>query len=551
MAHPPNQKHLFELLQDDQEPFLLQDYIADRRCQIIRTRVQAKHQYCYSSASLQQPPGAVKKRRPISRNLARSACFLSFSADSPVSGDPRKSPLCFPKSPVIGSPAAAAVRRSKTASLLLEAALRISQKKQQQQQRSSAKARNGGIFGSLLRRITQGRRKGGKIDGGESGKVSVKDVLRWDFQDSPSAKSSKSKSSSPSLRNGRTGRGGCETTAPGSTGPNSAVWSESTNADLDLDGCSSAGRSSCCLSDEEEMEFVNEIMEFASSDNKQFCESPFRFVLQTSPSSSGCRTPDFSSPAASPIRLKAEGNENNSDGESLKKLKQQAGNEEEAEEEKEQCSPVSVLDPLFADDDEDDYCDDDQTQDDGFDMECSFAFVQRAKHQLLQKLRRFERLAELDPIELEKLMLEHDDEEEEEETEEIEEGEDEKSQFVIDELSRSSFQCIPRDMKRLVSDLIDEEERGSIRNNNVSGASEDAAARRVCKRFESWKDVESNTIEMMVEQDFVRSEGEWRGNRDEVSDAAIEIEVAIFGLLAEELAEELLLLTQGGGPLMV
>ncbi|CAL1398350.1 unnamed protein product [Linum trigynum] len=148
-------------------------------------------------------------------------------------------------------------------------------------------------------------------------------------------------------------------------------------------------------------------------------------------------------------------------------------------------------------------------------------------------------------------MLEHDDEEEEEETEEIEEGEDEKSQFVIDELSRSSFQCIPRDMKRLVSDLIDEEERGSIRNNNVSGASEDAAARRVCKRFESWKDVESNTIEMMVEQDFVRSEGEWRGNRDEVSDAAIEIEVAIFGLLAEELAEELLLLTQGGGPLMV
>ncbi|CAI0408066.1 unnamed protein product [Linum tenue] len=508
MAHPPNPKHLFELLQDDQEPFLLENYIADRRCQIIQTRVQSNHHHSSSN---------LKKRRPISRNLARSACFLSFAAESPVP----KSPLCFPRSPVVGSPASA-LHRSKTASLLLEAALRISQKHQQR----SGKARNGGIFGSLLRRLTQGRRKGGnKIDGGESGRVSVKDVLRWDFNDSPSA------------------------------GPCSAVWSEGTNADLDLDGCSSAGRSSC----DEEMEFVDEIVDFISSDNhKQFCESPFRFVLETSPSSSGCRTPDFSSPAASPIRLNAEGNENNSDGESLKKcqvLKQQAGNGEGdgEEEEKEQCSPVSVLDPPFDDDDEDDEedCDDNETEDDGFDMESSFAFVQRAKQQLLQKLRRFERLAELDPIELEKLMLEHDDDDEEEE---IEEGEGEKSQFVIDELiNKSSFQCVPRDMKRLVSDLIHEEERGSTRTNNniTSSASEEAVAKRVCKRFESWKEVESNTTEMMVEQDFVRSEGEWRENRDEVLDAVVEIEVAIFGLLVEELAEELVILTHGGGPLMV
>ncbi|KAM1041020.1 hypothetical protein TB1_029589 [Malus domestica] len=84
------------------------------------------------------------------------------------------------------------------------------------------------------------------------------------------------------------------------------------------------------------------------------------------------------------------------------------------EEEKEQCSPVSVLDPPFQDDDEgrdgDGEGDDDE---DGCDLECSYANVQRTKHHLLQKLRRFEQLAGLDPIELEKRMLEEDDDDDE------------------------------------------------------------------------------------------------------------------------------------------
>ena len=49
--------------------------------------------------------------------------------------------------------------------------------------------------------------------------------------------------------------------------------------------------------------------------------------------------------------------------------------------------------------------------------------VTGAKHQLLQNLRRFEKLAELDPIELEKRMLEEQDENydlDEEEREETE-----------------------------------------------------------------------------------------------------------------------------------
>lgn len=62
------------------------------------------------------------------------------------------------------------------------------------------------------------------------------------------------------------------------------------------------------------------------------------------------------------------------DVESLKKFQaHQEKNEEEEEEDKEQCSPVSVLDPPFEDDDDGH---DDQSEDDGFDLECSYAIVQ-------------------------------------------------------------------------------------------------------------------------------------------------------------------------------
>ena len=47
---------------------------------------------------------------------------------------------------------------------------------------------------------------------------------------------------------------------------------------------------------------------------------------------------------------------------------------EAEEEEKEQCSPVSVLDPPFKDDDDRHVDDDDEN--DGFDLECSYAIVE-------------------------------------------------------------------------------------------------------------------------------------------------------------------------------
>ncbi|XP_028768438.1 uncharacterized protein LOC114726032, partial [Neltuma alba] len=77
--------------------------------------------------------------------------------------------------------------------------------------------------------------------------------------------------------------------------------------------------------------------------------------------------------------------------------------------------PSLCLDQPFENDDEGH---ENINEDDGFDLECSYAALQRAKQQLLYKLRSFEKLAELDPIELEKRMLEEEEEEADETPEE-------------------------------------------------------------------------------------------------------------------------------------
>lgn len=173
-----------------------------------------------------------------------------------------------------------------------------------------------------------------------------------------------------------------------------------------------------------------------------------------------------------------------------------------------------------------------------------------AKKQLLHKLRRFEKLAELDPIELEKRMLEDEQDDDYDnniydlnEEEDCEDGmetshmETNVDGFITEVLSKSNIHSlcrIPEDMKRLVSDLIVEEGR----EQNAFDNREEVVS-RVCKRLESWKDVDSNTIDMMVEQDFRRELDRWKLDQEQVGETALEIELAIFGLLVQELSDEL------------
>ncbi|XP_030926614.1 uncharacterized protein LOC115953220 [Quercus lobata] len=546
------QKHLLhELLKEDQEPFQLKNYIADRRCQLKSSSPNTHLQ--------------VKKRKPISEtpsfpgNFCKNACFFTFQ-DSP---DLRK-----PKSPLFefSSPAKSPCRTpnaiflhipARTAALLLDAALRIQKHSSSSSSASASKSKTQnknygfGLFGSILKRLTN-RSKKREIESGDGVRVvSVKDILRWDssgvgHRKSSSNESMKMQKQMVALEDNKSASSELSLSHSCSCNgrPSSAVWSES-NEDKSLDLDSSISSQSVDL---EVIEFLTKQRpetDFACCD-KHFCESPFRFVLQRSPSSSsGRRTPEFLSPAASPSRHKNEEKET-SGAENLKKFQ-----EVEEEEDKEQCSPVSVLDPVFEDDDDGhDVEDDDEDKDYGYDHECSFAIVQRAKKQLLHKLRRFEKLAELDPIELEKRMLEDEQDDDYDnniydlnEEEDCEDGmetshmETNVDGFLTEVLSKSnihSLRRIPEDMKRLVSDLIVEEGR----EQNAFDNREEVVS-RVCKRLESWKEVDSNTIDMMVEQDFRRELDRWKLDQEQVGQTALEIELAIFGLLVQELSDEL------------
>ncbi|GMI96643.1 TON1 Recruiting Motif 28 [Hibiscus trionum] len=519
------QKYLHELLEEDQEPFLLNNYIADRRCQLKKPWPQTHLR--------------VKKRKPISQNsnftsnFCRNACLFSFH-DSPAT---RKSPVFELASPVKSpcrSPNAIFLHiPAKTATLLLEAALRI-----QKQSSSKTKHRNKnnggtsfGFFGSILKRLTSrnGNRKREIANNGA--KVSVKDILGYDptvAKNNPSRR----KMSSSEDKSGYEMGFSCSYNGR----PSSAVWSES-NEEKSLD-------TSCSCSQSEDFEEILMSKDVLGNN----CESPFHFVLQRSPSF-GHRTPLFSSPATSPDRRRKQDKSNN-EVESLKKLQV-----EEDDEEKEQCSPVSVLDPPFEEEEDDDdrHVNDDDDENYGFDLECSYAVVQRAKQQLLHKLRRFEKLAGLDPIELEKIMLEHDQdddngydgihnvEEEEYENETVSSDDEMDVDGFLQEVLKSSFhnlRHVPGGMKRLVTDLIAEE--GTEESHYVN---RETVTKRVCQRLESWKQVESNTIDMMVEQDLRNELDCWKRHRVQMGETTLEVERTIFELLMEELSEELVSLT--------
>ncbi|KAG5583080.1 hypothetical protein H5410_053707 [Solanum commersonii] len=394
------QKHLHELLKEDQEPF----YTANKRFHLKRLNFSSS-----KTSSLRIKKFQKQINQTPSSKLCKNTCFFSFG-ESP---ELRKSPLCLPspapaKSPengrfVLNIPA-------RTAALLLEAAMKI------QKQQSSSKP-----------------------------KTQIKKKLK----DRNSDKNGE-KSFSCSCNNSR-------------------VNSEINEGKLiDLENYSNYG-------------------DFGSSPL-----SPFRFSLQRCPTSSGDLLPEFTSPAASPVCHKKEDKENYETIIGLASIDQL-----EEEEDKEQCSPVSVLDPPFEEEDGHANGDEDEDEDEDSDLDCNYALVQRAQQQLLSKLRRFEKLAELDPIELEKILLEEEEEE---------------------ELSRRG-------------------RRMSIKSLNYG----EAVFGRECKKIDlSSQELRSNTIDMMLKTNLKSEFDDWNEFQDQREETAIEFAFSIFGLLVDELGEELI-----------
>ncbi|CAL0299364.1 unnamed protein product [Lupinus luteus] len=523
------QKHLLqELLKEDQEPFLLKNYISDRLTQLkIRPNPSKTN---LNSLLLKKQQIQQNSRFPI--NLCKNACFLSFH-NTTSTPDIRKSPLFEfispSKSPCRSQNTIFLQIPSRTATILVEAASKIQKQSNTKQQKKSNKL--GLCFESLLKKLTKrgrnNKKRGikGNNNNNSDNNVKVKDLLRFHSSNKILCYE---KDIKDAVVNGVCS---CEVgfTCSCNGNASSGVWSESNegNEALDIETLSNSNESYDSVEDKENSECVF----FEDKKNGDFfCESPFRFALERSPTAfSGCRTPEFSSPVSSPSRHRTEDKETNG-AYSLNKFQ----SSEEEEEEKEQCSPVSVLDPPFEDDDD---VHENYNHEDDFHLECSFVNAQRAKQQLLYKLRRFESLAELDPLELEKRMLDRDEYKYETFIED-DECEDDNYETSCEEKDLREIvfeEHVPEDFKRLVSDLIMEEERELD-----SSEDRDMILRRVSRRLDLWKEVESNTIDMMIEEDISREECGWKKNTEQIRDLAREVEFAIFGFLVEEFLEELL-----------
>ena len=187
--------------------------------------------------------------------------------------------------------------------MLLEAALRI-QKQSSPKPKAQNKNVGFGIFGSIMKRLTQRNRNRKREIEGDGLRVSVKDILRWDS-------SVGRKKFTEDFKNVSEEMVGVEEKSASEMGFScscngrlSSVWSESNEEkSLDMETSSSS-----------QSEVSAEIIDFVSKERqngdfasceKDFCTSPFRFVLQRSPSS-GRHTPNFSSPATSPSRHRSQ-----------------------------------------------------------------------------------------------------------------------------------------------------------------------------------------------------------------------------------------------------
>ncbi|KAK6152323.1 hypothetical protein DH2020_014958 [Rehmannia glutinosa] len=256
--------------------------------------------------------------------------------------------------------------------------------------------------------------------------------------------------------------------------------------------------------------------DFAVRDMR-FCTSPFRFSLHKSASSSGRQTPDFCSPAVSPSR-RVKQKENSTTGEDSDNALHVV------EEEKEQSSPVSVLDPFFENDGHESI---DAEEEDAYDLECSYANVQRAKEQLLYRLRRFEKLAELDPMELEKNLLEDSDDEYQLESVESEDDDDDKP--ILSLYRKQSVETFVNEMFSFQHNNSRKIMSTDHKNNKI-----------IClgKRRFVLKEVEFDTIDTMVELDLTIGFDGRKNIPERIEETAAELELAIFGVLVEELSEE-------------
>ncbi|PIA39198.1 hypothetical protein AQUCO_02700407v1 [Aquilegia coerulea] len=503
-------KHLKQLLNEDQEPFVLKNYINEKRSELNKPALRKTTKNSENSS--------------FSSNLCKNACFLSYHDSSETI---TKSPLFNFSSQSRNSNSNTVFVHipAKTAALLLEAALRIqNQSEKKKKKLKSSKNLHFGLFESILERLRRRKKKDIK-KGSDEIKVSIKDILKWESNDignfvTEEIEENSKQKTTLELEEKRVSDVGLSCSSNSRV---SSAWTESNEEkSLDLETSTTSSEETEFIGQEEQ----SKIEEF---------ENPFQFILQNG-SSPSRRSPELLSPATSPNCQKNQVVKNN-EGHLISDGKKQ-------KEQKEQFSPVSVLDIQIGEDVEGQ--DEDEPEEDDGELERSFAFVQNAKQKLLLRLRRFEQLAELDPMELEKRIAEDEDEDnDDDDDEEDDKSEDSVSQDneninmrikeVLSTSNCSKSRGVHLDMKRLLIDLMNDERAVNGYNDRVLGEN------KLCRRWASLKDVERNTVNMMIKMEFRGERTELQKNNSEhVEETVVAIELAIFGFLIEELSVELM-----------
>ncbi|XP_021280316.1 uncharacterized protein LOC110413713 isoform X2 [Herrania umbratica] len=209
-----------------------------------------------------------------------------------------------------------------------------------------------------------------------------------------------------------------------------------------------------------------------------------------------------------------------------------------ASEEKEQNSPLSVLDFEYEEDDEESLSS----------FNRSLATVERKRQQLMQNIERFESLAKLEPVNLEKWMSleeteeesEDDDAEEEEETNEVEEKARQLLNHVKETSLRKSYRYISID--KLLLDLFREELATKWNETRKEELEHD-----MIRQAKAWINGEQNeTAKWRVwekREAYVRDmdrEGKWSKFEEEQEELALEVESRVMNILVDELLVDLL-----------
>ncbi|KAL6005562.1 hypothetical protein ACLOJK_006129 [Asimina triloba] len=214
-------------------------------------------------------------------------------------------------------------------------------------------------------------------------------------------------------------------------------------------------------------------------------------------------------------------------------------------EEQEQLSPVSVLDFPYEDDET-------LPSPSSSAFQQSLANVERTKQQLLQKIRRFECLAELDHVDLEKRLTLSEQDDEQGNDFEDEEEEDDRPTKLLEQFKASCYgQHEKPHLKKTTTTTTDRLLLAFFReclslSSSSHGGEEDELEMGLLRDAMNWvnggsgKTAWGAKVRKEIHVREMEKGGRWSKFEDEEGELAAELEVGLVGSLLEELLLDLL-----------